>query len=887
MEHVNALPAGTRLAEYEVVDVLGTGGFGITYRAWDTTLEKYVAIKEYLPRDFATRTNTRTVVPTSQADRADYEWGLTRFLDEARTLARFDHPHVNKVHRHFEAHGTAYLVLEYVEGETLSAVLERRGRLDEAQIEGLLTDVLSGLEEVHAAGFVHRDLKPGNLMVRPDGNVVVLDFGAARQAVGQRSKSITSILTPGYAPIEQYDTKAEDVGPWSDIYALGMVAYRCISGLKDGDLPDAVTRSRAARKGSGDVEPTVSIGQGRYDARLLRAIDWAITLEEDARPQSIGEWRTALPPLDDREMSRSSQPPVAEPERSKSSSLRWATVAGVVALVVAVGAGAYWFGQRAPVMPTEQTATPESRQADSPASQEPVSASPDEGEPVVSSVSVVPEPTASTPPDPAAMETALGLEREERVLVQQGLAAAGQEPGPTDGLFGGEQTRTRQAIRAWQAAKRLAETGYLTREQADTLLALGQEAEEERRVAEAQAADEAAYTEAQRADTAAAYGDYLATYPDGRHADEARQAAREAAARQAREADEAAYAQAEREDTAVAYGEYLQAYPQGHHVQEARARQATLQEAARQEQEAARRAQADDAAYAAAERADTAEGYKEYLQAYPQGRHVAEARRRQRLRQWRAGQTFRDDLRSGGKGPEIVVVPPGSFMMGCVSGGYCPDDEQPVHRVIIEEPFAVGKYEVTFAEWDACVTRGGCQGYRPDDHKGRGRRPVMNVNWEDAQAYVTWLSGETGQAYRLLSEAEWEYVARAGTTTKYWWGDEIGRNRANCDGCGSQWDPGFIALGQAAPVGSFAANGWGLYDVHGTVDEWVQDCWNESYAGAPGDGRAWESGDCSHRVLRGGNWSDKPWFLRSAYRNKTTAGDRGNLLGFRIARSLD
>lgn len=886
MEHVNALPTGTRLAEYEVVDVLGTGGFGITYRAWDTTLEKYVAIKEYLPRDFATRTNTRTVVPTSQADRADYEWGLTRFLDEARTLARFDHPHVNKVHRHFEAHGTAYLVLEYVEGETLSTLLERQGRLNEAQITGLLTDVLSGLEEVHAAGFVHRDLKPGNLMVRPDGNVVVLDFGAARQAVGQRSKSITSILTPGYAPIEQYDTKAEDVGPWSDIYALGMVAYRSISGLGDKDLPDAVTRSRAARKGSGDVEPAVSIGQERYDARLLRAIDWAMTLEEDARPQSIGEWRTALPPLDDREPSRSSQPPISEPKRSQSSLPRWATVAGVVALIVAVGVGAYWLGQRTPVVPTEQTAaqpaTPESRQADSPASQEPVSASPDEGEPVVSSASVVPEPTASTPPNPAAMETALGLEREERVWIQQGLAAAGHEPGSADGLFGGEQTRTRQAIREWQATKGSEETGYLTREQADTLLAVGQEAAEARRVAEAQAADDAAYAEAQRVDTAAAYEAYLAAHPQGQHTEAARQAiqaaaeraAQEEAARQAREADDAAYAEAQRADTAAAYADYLRAYPQGQHVQEARTRQA------------AAKALADDAAYAEAERADTAAAYGAYLAAYPQGRHVAEARRRQRLRQWRAGQTLRDELRSGGKGPEIVVVPPGSFMMGCVSGGYCPDDEQPVHRVIIEEPFAVGKYEVTFAEWDACVARGGCQGYRPDDHKGRGRRPVMNVNWEDAQAYVTWLSGETGQAYRLLSEAEWEYVARAGTTTKYWWGDEIGRNRANCSGCGSQWDPGFIALGQAAPVGSFAANGWGLYDVHGTVDEWVQDCWNESYAGAPGDGRAWESGDCSHRVLRGGNWSDRPWFLRSAYRNKTTAGDRGNLLGFRIARNL-
>ena len=201
MEHVNALPAGTRLGEYEIESVLGAGGFGITYRAYDTHLKRVVAIKEYLPRDFASRTNTRTVVPTSQSDRTDYDWGLKRFLDEAYTLARFKHPHINQVYQFFEAHGTAYLVLEYIEGETLGAVLARQQTLSQAQVERLLREVLSGLEEVHAAGFVHRDIKPGNLM-NPAGRQlpVVLDFGAARQAVGQRSKSVTSILTPGYAP---------------------------------------------------------------------------------------------------------------------------------------------------------------------------------------------------------------------------------------------------------------------------------------------------------------------------------------------------------------------------------------------------------------------------------------------------------------------------------------------------------------------------------------------------------------------------------------------------------------------------------------------------------------------------------------------------------------
>ena len=274
---------------------------------------------------------------------SDYEWGLERFVDEARTLARFDHPHLNKVHRFFEAHGTAYLVLEYIEGETLSAALDRQERLSEEGVTRLLGEVLSGLEEMHAAGYVHRDIKPGNLMVRTDGSTVVLDFGAARQAVGQRSKSVTSILTPGYAPIEQYDTKAEDVGPWSDIYAVGMVAYRCISGLKDGELPDAVTRSRAARKGSGGLEPTASIGQERYEARLLRAIDWAIQVEEDARPQSIGEWRQALPGLgSSRGMTAPSPIPSQEPPTKTTSAPsvfpRWASVAGVVG-VTALGIG--------------------------------------------------------------------------------------------------------------------------------------------------------------------------------------------------------------------------------------------------------------------------------------------------------------------------------------------------------------------------------------------------------------------------------------------------------------------------------------------------------------------------------------------------------------------
>ena len=256
-------------------------------------------------------------------------------------------------------------------------------------------------------------------------------------------------------------------------------------------------------------------------------------------------------------------------------------------------------------------------------------------------------------------------------------------------------------------------------------------------------------------------------------------------------------------------------------------------------------------------------------------RKEREAEERRLARKYPVGTKFRDCPEC----PELVVVPSGSYEMGSERGYGI---EKPVHEVRIGYPFAVGVYEVTFGEWEACVSGGGCGGYRPSDEGwGRGRRPVINVSWEDAKAYVGWLSGETGEGYRLLSESEWEYVARAGTVTEYWWGDGIGRNRTNCDGCGSRWDGK-----QTAPVGSFSANGFGLHDVHGNVWEWVEDCWNASYAGAPSDGSAWTRGDCGGRVLRGGSWSYPPWFLRSADRYRYSTGDRYSVSGFRVARTL-
>ena len=226
---------------------------------------------------------------------------------------------------------------------------------------------------------------------------------------------------------------------------------------------------------------------------------------------------------------------------------------------------------------------------------------------------------------------------------------------------------------------------------------------------------------------------------------------------------------------------------------------------------------------------------------------------------------------------EMVVIPAGRFRMGCLSNDdACREDEKPVREVVIAS-FALSVHEVTFEDYDRFTYPNKVD----DEGWGRGQRPVINVSWSDATEYVAWLSSQTGAEYRLPSEAEWEYAARAGSATKYSWGNEIGSNRANCgwDYCGDQW-------AYTAPVGSFAPNAFGLHDMHGNVFEWVQDCLSASYAGAPVDGSAWPSGDCSERVLRGGSWLDFPRYLRAAYRYRYPSGYGFSYLGFRVARTL-
>ncbi len=245
----------------------------------------------------------------------------------------------------------------------------------------------------------------------------------------------------------------------------------------------------------------------------------------------------------------------------------------------------------------------------------------------------------------------------------------------------------------------------------------------------------------------------------------------------------------------------------------------------------------------------------------------------------RAGKVFKDEIIAGIFGPNMITMPTGSFAMGDLDRNG-DDNELPVHQVTIKHNFALSQKEVTFAEYDLFALSTG----RPlpaDNGWGRGERPAINVSWNDANAYAHWIQQQTKQPYRLPSEAEWEYAARSGNQTLYWWGNEVGTNNAACDDCGSGFD------GQkTAPTGSFSANSFGLHDMNGNVYEWVSDCYNENYDQAPLNGSSWDVGLCNYRVMRGGSWYDIPRLIRSASRYRHPPNASRNTWGFRLALDL-
>ena len=283
---LRALAPGQVLSDYRIGGILGQGGFGITYSAIDTSLDIKVAIKEYYPREYATRDGTLTIrAAGNNEDRETFKWGLSRFLEEAQMLARYKHPNIVAVRRFFKANGTAYLVMEYCDGESLDAIIKREGVLSKERLDRILFPLLDGLELIHGTNFLHRDIKPANIYIRTDGSPVLLDFGAARAATGHDTRGVTTLIADGYSPIEQYSANGNQ-GPWTDIYSLGATLYRAVTGEKPQDSPGRMVED--------NLVSAMSKANGKYSAHTLAAIDAAMAVRPQQRPQSVAKWREML-----------------------------------------------------------------------------------------------------------------------------------------------------------------------------------------------------------------------------------------------------------------------------------------------------------------------------------------------------------------------------------------------------------------------------------------------------------------------------------------------------------------------------------------------------------------------------------------------------------------
>ena len=708
---------GQIVGPYQITERLGRGGMAEVYKAFHKDLEVYRAIKFIRPE-----------LGMSEDFR-------TRFLKEAQGVARLQHPNIVGIHDFGASEDRYYMVMEMVEGRSLKDILKSDGQMSIDRSVALVKAVAGALAYAHDQGLIHRDIKPDNIMVDTRGRPVLMDFGIAKLITSDAKLTQTGHLigTPAYMAPEQ--SKALDVGPPTDIYALSVVLFEMLTGHTpfEADTPMAVVL-----KSLSDPMPMPRSFNAKISEELQGVILKGTAKDMKDRYQSAMEFSAALDRAMDRIQATMDKTVVMPPPKPDvvpgSNRLALVVVLAVLFLGSAIGAWLYLKPGTQDSVDTDTSLAVEARS----------------------------EPGSRSPETKPGNDKTSDTKKEDFPRTEDSTPRAVTEPDI-------ELTKARTPSSTSAVDTRAVDSAVPTQ----PIPIVATPDPEKERLAEAARSEEDARVRA------------------------------EADARVRADAD-------------------------------ARARTELVAEQKQKEEARLKAAQAAAAS--------------ETKNLVPRAK------------------------------PTMVSIAGGSFSMGCGSPDTaCLDAEKPVHTVTVKS-FRLSKHEVTFDQYDAFAIATGRA--KPDDKGwGRGDRPVINVNWEDANAFVTWLAKQTGEPYRLPTEAEWEYAARAGTSTIYLWGNEVGFGLANCTGCGSNFDGD-----RTSPVGTFAANKFGLHDVHGNVWEWVQDCWQEGYAGAPSDGSARLTGNCSSRILRGGSWLNNPSYLRIAYRNWLSSNLRDVNTGFRVAR---
>jgi len=656
------LPRGYQLLWYKIDRVLGRGTFGVTYLATDTNLDRQVAVKEYFPLEFSVRKRDLSIQAESAESQETHLACLQRFLTEARTLAKLNHPNIVRVYNVFEENKTAYMAMEYEKGESLSTLIRGHKIQEESRILKILHPMLDALEYIHQRGFIHRDIKPSNIYIRRDDSPILLDFGSTRVTPKQDSDTLTQLVSQGYAPHEQYGGGSDRQGQWTDIYALGATLYALVCNRSPVNALERVSANYSG--GKDPLTPASILGAKKFSAQLLNAIDTAMQVTPTDRPENIGALRKLFPTLNP--STTTTAPSFQQPSRESTS--------------------------------------PQSDHA-----------------------------------PPVETETFITLRSEIRDYSNSGNIKQRSQTNSS-----------RLNKRIWSFLSILAvAVSILVWFWIKTPVGITQEKETQ------------------------SLAENPITPP-------------------------------------------IKATP-----------------------------------------TETEIGVK-----------LPVATAKEKLPSKNIT-NFHDTLSSGLKGPELVLISKNLLRKDALKS----DGDTPPSK-----PFFLGRYEVTFSEYEQFVNATNRQ-LPTDSGWGRNSRPIMNISWHDASAYTRWLSDETGQHYRLPSEAEWKFAASSGAKTLYWWGETIDKGKANCDGCGSEWDNKMTA-----PVGSFKPNFFGLYDTAGNVWEWVQDCSDNTKTYA--DETIAQTEQCNERIFLGGAWNSNAAALASSKRN----GDGPELLyryvGFRVARDI-
>ncbi len=784
---LHTLQPDTMLREYRIIKLLGEGGFGLTYLAFDTHLEKHVAIKEYMPAEHAVRESDSKIVPRSSASEKTYKWGLNAFINEAKTLAKFENPSIVRIYRFFKENGTAYIVMEYCQGGCLIDIISKDKPMDEQKLKKIITSIVNGLQLVHKEGILHRDIKPDNIMFRANGSAVLIDFGAARHAIGDKSRKVTTIITPGYAPLEQYSTKGK-IGPWSDIYSLAAVAYLCITGKKPPDIMNRLHDDTIAK-----------LSDRLNSSAFLQAIDFGLMLQVSDRPQNLSDWSSLWnkqnssakitqpnSPIQTKEaifakkeispdthyfkpQAISARPTISTRDQTtlnthkfnqvhKTSGFgffKWLLVLITLMMLSVVAYVAYEHIINKKEFSELLTVNAMKTKWNSFFTQ-----------------------TLDKPP-----KIKTPIKNEYILSAQKKLNFLGYKVAQNGEL----DIRTQQSIKKFEQDNQLVITGVvddiLINELSNKIETMKQEN----------------WSKALSTNTEEAYQTFSDKHPNSPHQEEI-----EENIRRLKELKTIQLKQLQIQQQQEAL-DLKQKTQKQRLITVTQEKKKLIKEIQAQ----LIRLKYNDLNQTGNLDLQTESLIKTYqklknlpINGLPTKTLLFKLQSESKWPGRGIGETFKICNNC----PQMVVIKAGSFTMGNETG---PSTQKPAHNVYIKE-FSISQRPVSFKQWDSCYADGFCT-YQPNDEgNGRKQNPVININYQDSLQFINWLKSLSGKNYQLPSEAQWEFAASS----------------------------------------TIQGNPYQLKNPIYSITELIADCWHPNYLGAPTDGSARKDSICQNVVTR-------------------------------------